>query len=378
MMPMFYILAAIVVIAAGVLFIIWALQIRIITVPQEERLIIYRWGRFQRVAGPGPVWVIQAFEYEQIMRTINVRDQDRNFVVGGLFSFDIPFGFILNLWYRYDPLAAAQGDADLLLELAQHSDDRYAQIAVKLREALVRAIMVVQKETKLVWEERQQKMEQELTVTPHEGATSPQDVASEMSILEKLMMVVPGMPSCERILDLAEAELAHVLPSIGVILNRHHRITVTKLDIADDLIGAFSRDRIAKLLRGTYQSFSDAELARGVARIEGLVESVAIEGEHTTDVQTEWRESADGLKPRFKHKPRKERQPSFEPNADEDHAAEEIAIESAETAAAVEAAAMPLRRAEPVHPDWWLSPSDLEVLKTVPPMPDRTKRRKAS
>lgn len=372
-----YILGAIFAIAVSALLMIWGLQIKAYTVPQEERLIIYRWGRFHRVAGPGLVWVIQGFEYEKVMRTIHVRDQDRNFTIPGLFSFDIPFGYTLNLWFRYDPVAAAGGDGELLLELAQHDDDRYAQIGVKLREALVRAIMTVQKETAAQWKEKQKEESGESTVTLQRQSASTQDVESEMSILEKLMLIVPGVSSCERILDLVEAELAQVLPSIGVLLNRHHRITVTRLDIADDLVGAFSRDRIAKLMRGTYKSFSDAELARGVAMIEGLMESVAIEGDHSSDVRTEWRQSAEGLKPRFKHKPRKDSHPSSVRNSDDLDAGEDVEVEEPKVNEASDVAALPLPQAEAVQPDWWLSQGDLEVLKTVPPMQNRPPQRRA-
>ncbi|MCB0143308.1 MAG: hypothetical protein KDE50_25650 [Caldilineaceae bacterium] len=378
MNPMFYILAILIVIAASVLFIIWFLQIKRYMVPQEERLVIYRWGHFRRFAGPGPVWVIQNFDYEQVMRTIHVREQDRNFVVPGLFSFDIPFGYTLNLWYRYDPVAAAQGDDVLLLELAQHSDDRYTQIGVKLREALVHAIMTVQKETKELWEQKQGEKPSESTVTLQPDSTSTQDVEREMSIIDKLMMVVPGMPSCERILDLVEVELAHVLPSIGVILNRQHRITVTRLDIAEDLIGSFSRDRIAKLLRGTYQTFSDTELARGVAMIEGLVEGLSIDGQHAADMQAEWRKGSEGLQPRLKHKLQADKHPTLDAGIAHD------AISEAEGDAQISGDAIktPERQApqaEPIHADWRLSQSDLAVLKSVPSMlPQTKKQRKAS
>ncbi|MCB0082096.1 MAG: hypothetical protein KDE47_14240 [Caldilineaceae bacterium] len=378
MNPMFYILAILIVIAGGVLFFIWFLQIKRYMVPQEERLVIYRWGHFHRIAGPGPVWVIQNFDYEQVMRTIHVREQDRNFVVPGLFSFDIPFGYTLNLWYRYDPVAAAQGDDELLLELAQHSDDRYTQIGVKLREALVHAIMTVQKETRELWQQKQSEKPSESTVTLQTDSTSIQDVEREMSIIDKLMMVVPGMLSCARILDLVEIELAHVLPSIGVILNRQHRITVTRLDIAEDLIGSFSRDRIAKLLRGTYQTFSDTELARGVAMIEGLVEGLSIDGQHAADMQADWRKGSEGLEPRLKHKLQVDKQPTLDAGSAHDA----IAEAEGDAHLSSDARKMPERQApqaEPNHANWQLSQSDLAVLKSVPPMSPQTKKqRKAS
>jgi len=61
----------------AVLVLVWLvfglLGVRFQTVPEEERLVIYRLGRFNRIAGPGMVVYFRRFE--SIERTLSVREE---------------------------------------------------------------------------------------------------------------------------------------------------------------------------------------------------------------------------------------------------------------------------------------------------------------
>lgn len=349
-----------------IFLIVWLLRLRFRMVEQEQRLIIYRWGRFNRVAGPGPVLI--AHLWDSVARVIDVHDHDRNFHIPNLFSFDVPFGYTLNLWYRYDPVAAAQNDKDLLLELAQYDGDRYPQIAVKLRDALVRAITIVQAETQEKREEDFAKQEK-LAVTLQDPLASIQKIERNLSIDEKLMMIVPGLPSCERILNLVAEELVHSLPKIGVIFNHNHRITVVGLDISDDLASSFSRSRITALLHKTYPSLNEMELAHRVAMIEGLVDSYAFEGERAGRVQPELRQRGDNMEPRVRVRPEESLRSSARESRTENSAREAAHPKSAESTTpggGKESAAPRPEVTAQEKPDWLLSQQDLEVLKVVP------------
>src|SRR6059058_5272766 len=117
--------------------IIFRIQMRI--VPEEERLVIHRLGRFNRIAGPGPVFILNRIE--TVVRTIRVRDQPANYATQGLFMYDIPFGFTLNFWRSFDLQSAAGQDQETLAKLAQFDDDeRNKMIQTKVREALVHSV----------------------------------------------------------------------------------------------------------------------------------------------------------------------------------------------------------------------------------------------
>ena len=110
------------------------LGMRFHVVPEEKRLVIYRLGKFQRVAGPG---VVITWGTDTIEREINARNEPHNLRVDNLFMKGVSFGYTLNMWLRTDLVGAAAGNRDRLRELVLFSDrEREQQITVKLREAL--------------------------------------------------------------------------------------------------------------------------------------------------------------------------------------------------------------------------------------------------
>ncbi len=222
------------------LLVLLLLRIRVRVVPEEERLIIYRLGRFSRVAGPGPVLILQRIE--TVVRTIRVRDEPVSYVTQGLFIYDIPFGFTLNFWRSFD-LQNTVNDRETLAKLAQFDDnEREQMITTKIREALVHCLTAAQQRRPL---------------------------APAATVIERLLPVVPGFPECDNILAGVRQELAQTLPSIGVLLNSVHPITITRLHLNQDLIAGFTRNRTAELLRQKFPNLPEDAMIQVITSIEG-------------------------------------------------------------------------------------------------------------
>ncbi|MCB0125476.1 MAG: hypothetical protein KDE58_24650, partial [Caldilineaceae bacterium] len=69
----YFLLFLIIALVAGGLYLIFKgpLGMKFHVVPEEKRLVIYRLGKFQRIAGPGPVIT---WRFDTIERELNVRD----------------------------------------------------------------------------------------------------------------------------------------------------------------------------------------------------------------------------------------------------------------------------------------------------------------
>lgn len=245
------------------------LQPRFEIVPEEERVIIYRLGRFFRIAGPGMVWFFHRFD--TLQRRFTVRNEPHDCFIDGLFVYGIPIGLTLNLWYRYDPVTAASGNRVRLVELSQFGEsERRSHLVVKLRDALVRQLG---------------SMEQE----------KPLD--AQATIVDKLTLILPGVPSCIEFLRRVQQDLTQSLPSLGIILDTTHSLLITRLHPPEDLIKGFSRDRAAALLRLRFPNLSDSMMVHMLEAIEGLeplriheVRQIGDRGEMGPGLETRWLE----------------------------------------------------------------------------------------
>lgn len=217
------------------------LRIRLRVVPEEERLVIYRLGRFNRIGGPGLTPILERIE--TIHRTLNVREEPHDVRVNSLFLNGIPFGYTLDIWWRIDPKGAAKGNQDEMLRMVQFNDDeRKHQAGVKVREALVASTSRIEKEYK------------------------PRDD----DFFYKLLPLIPGIPECQRLLDYVRQELAHSLPSVGIMLNQNQPITITGLHLSEDIINSFSRGRITEMVREQFPDLAPELILQTVSAITGV------------------------------------------------------------------------------------------------------------
>jgi hypothetical protein len=222
-------------------------------VPQEQQLVIYRLGRFHRVAGPGLVQVIPRLE--RVVRTIEVRDHPIEVTVTGIFAYGVPNDLTLNLWCSFDVVRAAGGDRARLAEFVQIRDDeRRRQVEVKMREALVEQVAELQKWMPLP-----------------KGATT----------LEGVIALVPGSDRYNALMAGVKSRLEQTLPSVGVILDTSKNITLMGRGLSNEIIEAIQQKRsvdisgkvlmdYAAKLKQDFPAISDAVVAQILGSIPGV------------------------------------------------------------------------------------------------------------
>ncbi|RIK37298.1 MAG: hypothetical protein DCC55_24725 [Chloroflexi bacterium] len=222
-------------------FVFGLLGVRFKTVPEGERLVIFRMGRFNRLAGPGLVILLGRFE--TIERTIKGREELVELLVDGLSFNNLFLGYTFSFWRRNDPEAAAGKDRTRLAELALFSDDeRHAQMKSKVREAVMNSVARVNRELP----------------PPKAG-----------SIFEQIIPVLPGQPATERLLEVVTEELEPALRSIGMILSKRHPVKIKGLKLPDMLVQNFGRTINLSVLREQLPNASPDLLAQLVASFEG-------------------------------------------------------------------------------------------------------------
>jgi hypothetical protein len=250
-------------------------------VPEERRLVIYRLGRFSRIAGPGIVVVIPWLE--QVVRNLEVRDHPMEVTVPGIFAYGVPNDLKLNLWCSFDLVRAAANNRHKLASLAHLTDaERRQQVEVKMREALVNQIAELQNRKPLP-----------------EGATP----------LDGVIALAPGTDRYNDLISGLKDELAGTLPTVGVILNTSQSITVTGRNIPDVIIEAIKRTqgrqidskwltKYANDLRQQFPEISNAVLDQMLASIEGVdvgnVQRLRLEQDEHTQAQVEVEVPLDG------------------------------------------------------------------------------------
>ena len=238
-------------------------QSKMQVVQEEERLVVYRLGRFHRVAGPGVVLLQRMLD--EVKLTFNVRDEPHNVRVNGLFMNGIPFGYTLNFWYRFDLQAAADGNHERLGKLVQFSDEeREKQVATKVREALVVAGPIIEQRFK----------------------------PAGNDFVSKLLPIIPGLPSFDAFMVEVRNHLRENLPLVGAILNEEQPLVVTNIHLGSDIISSFSRGRVTTMLRETFPNLPSELLLQAVSSIEGLdmpQQRVVFEGVDQSNTRLDFR-----------------------------------------------------------------------------------------
>jgi len=256
-----------------VLLTLWrVLSLEFKTVPEEERLVIYRLGRFHRLAGPGLIGIWR--RWERIERTLQVRDQPHSVTLVYLYIYDIPFGYTMTCWYRIDPEEAANGNPAVLRKLVQFDDDeRHQQFAVKLRELFVKHVATLQRQHRL---------------------------PGEPSILDKLLPILPGQPEYQQLLETVQRELSDVLQPIGLIPNGSHSIASTNLHIPPSVLKLLDRNRMMQTLQRQLPHLSEEMVLQAASADDGMalhtVRKFIFEHANEEQASVEWESVEDGVR----------------------------------------------------------------------------------
>ena len=90
------------------------------------------------------------------------------------------------------------------------------------------------------------------------------------TLVDRILPVIPGTPPCKAFLrDLAEP-LAQSWSTLGVYLDGSHSITIMRVQLPEDLIGSFGRDRVVSMLRQLFPDLSSETVMQMDAAIEGV------------------------------------------------------------------------------------------------------------
>lgn len=216
--------------------------VTVIEVPQEERVVLYRFGLFSRLAGPG---IVTLTAYEREKQRINFRSEFGEYRTNTFYFINgIPFNYTVSFWRRYDLLTAANGDKARLAELVQYTDDeRHRHLITKLHEALFASVQVIQ--------------------AKHPAPDSA-------SVAAKLLPILPGMPGCDELLALVKAQLQRTLPTVGVIMDTLHPLSITNVHVTQEVLDSFGRGRSLAMLREQLPDVSPDLLLQAFSAIEGL------------------------------------------------------------------------------------------------------------
>lgn len=214
----------------------------VVKVPQEKRLVIYRLGRFNRLAGPG----LQALtRLDTVEREINVRSELAKYKTDAWYFMNgVPFNYTISFWSSNNLEQASGGNRKRLERFVQYSDaDRRKHLISKLHEAIYYSLPTVQQKY-----------------------AAPADA----EVGEKLLPILPGMAGCNELIDLVRQELRANLPGIGVVLDDEHPVIVTAVHVTPEVLASFGRNRSLKMLREQLPDASADQLLQAFSAIEGL------------------------------------------------------------------------------------------------------------
>lgn len=225
---------------ALVLFAWLVLGLRIQVISEEKRLVIYRLGAFNRVAGPG---LVMFTRMDTIERELDVRDEPHNVRVDNLFIKGVPFGYTLNFWYGIDLKETANGDHARLAHMAQFSNEEInQQVGDRVRNTLVSSLAKIEQEYKPAGTE----------------------------FFHNILPIIPGLPESTKLLGYLKQELTDSLRGIGVIFDPHHPIIIKAIHIGNDIAGSFSRGRVVQILKEQFPDLSQEILLQALTSIEGV------------------------------------------------------------------------------------------------------------
>ncbi len=262
---------------AGILLIcallVWILGIRLQVVPVEERLVIYRNGRPHRLGGPGWTWLLTRIE--EVMRTLNVREQPNEVMISGLNFAGVPFGYKLNIRYKIDPDASAANRGEFLKLLQFEDHEFHRQVQITVRDSLLKIVAAYAAE---------------------------QNFAPTTPIAAKFAFIRAGTEGANLILSRLQSELDQKLPALGVVINRAYPLMITQFMPDEGMMENLKRERDVDSIRRQWSDLAPELQAQMFASVKDIdlpqVQKHIVES--GTGVKVEMRMDDDGTQVRVK------------------------------------------------------------------------------
>lgn len=295
--------------------------VRIHQVEEGQEAVVFRWGRFFRVAEPGLVFLLR--NADKIKHEVDTREQPHYVRVTERFNF-IPVDVTFVLWARTDMREAAQTAGVPLTELVLFSDaEREHRLQLMVLSAARRAM--------------------------RDAERIDDSARSELGYLQDLLPLLPGLPPSLRLTDALAQELADTLPTIGVMLNPKRRIDIYHVAPPDEIVDNISRERTILQLREMFPKLDEDVIVQALTAFEDKdmpqIKRLKFDGaDLSVQVDTEW----DDERIRMRPVPRREQAPADDGRVPQP--------EPEESPNGVEI----------------LTPEDLDVLKPIPPFQGRS------
>lgn len=212
------------------------------TVLEEERIVIYRLGHFDRIAGPGLVFLLRRLD--TIQRTLKVREEPHTYPVENLFIYGVPLGLIFSIWSTFDPTGVAGANRDEQLRLSLYSDnERFEQMVLILRSIVVQTLAAIEQNQRL---------------------------PAEANMGERIVSILPGFPGYAQIMETLSERLAAGMRSLGMILNPDRPLQITSMNVPESVRKGFDRERTMSFLRPQFPGLDDEALALLYTAVEKL------------------------------------------------------------------------------------------------------------
>ncbi len=290
-----------------------------VEVQEGKQVVIYRLGKFSRIAGPGSVWVLRGVE--KVSQTFDVRQQPKRSPLNGIMVNGQPMGLTFSFWIAFDPVTVSGGSQAEQRRMTQYNEqERWDQARTILRSRLVSELS---------------RLAQEEPPLPGSGFAG------------QLAPILPGSAQNNTLMKRLRADLATDLRPLGFILNNARPFQIVDLEPPESLRKGFDRNRSMTFLRAQFPNLDDQSLAQYCAALEGgdysSLQRVIVEGAGGQPVQIEKRQR--------------------DARGDETRIKATVAPPSAAKTAAPEEGSQPAVAA-PSAPET-LSASDLKVLKRI-------------
>jgi len=212
------------------------------TVLEEERIVIYRLGHFDRIAGPGLVFLLR--RTDTIQRTLKVREEARTYPLENLFIYGVPLGLIFSIWSTFDPTRVAGANRDEQLRLSLYSEnERFEQMTLILRSIVVQTLAAIEQNQRL---------------------------SAEANMGERIVSILPGFPGYGQIMETLSERLPAGMRSLGMILNPERPLQITSMNVPESVRKGFDRERTMSFLRPQFPGLDDEALALLYTAVEKL------------------------------------------------------------------------------------------------------------
>lgn len=337
-----------------VILILFILVIRfgldIQTVDQSERIAVYRFGRFNRVVGPGLVFLIRWIDDPKVR--FNMREVPVDIEMPGVFVNGYPLEITLSFRCKFDPIATLGNDRERINNVFQlRENQRRQQIRMQLKDSLSKHIRSLGPK------------DDAPKANDGSGADEESKEPKGSKLFQSLKPILPGTDEREELLGKLIPDLENILSGEGYRLSLDKPITISQFELPGGLGPMLGRKRQVDELKKQSPDLTDREIAVILAAMEGKpipnMYEYSVSGGGDATIQHRQRDP-DGNEERINIKPNRSPSPQAEPSPKQPEPPAQAPDPQASWAPP------PAKPAENTEKDYTILKSDIDLLKPIP------------